>query len=248
MKGHPGLGIGYLLEGFKLIAQPGFRLFVAIPLLLNIALFVWLIRWSTDLANGWITSLMAWLPSWLSFLDWLFWLVYGVVVVMVLVYGFVSVANIIGAPFYGYLSELTEKRLTGTVQEGENDWGALLKSIPLSIVRELQKQWYFLPRMLLLLIIGLIPGINLIGGVLWFLFSAWVMAIQYVDYPADNHQMSFPAFRRRLSRERLTALGFGVPVMLVSMLPLINLLVIPAAVCGGTIYWFERKLADDSAQ
>jgi CysZ protein len=46
--------------------------------------------------------------------------------------------------------------------------------------------------------------------------------------------------RTRIASERLTTYGFGAAVMLGSMVPLLNLVIMPAAVCGATLYWTER--------
>ena len=118
-------GLGYLGEGFGLIRQPGLRLFVVIPLILNLLLFVVLV-WA--MAEGFallIASVMAWLPDWqwLQALDWLFWLLYALVILLMFAYGFVIMANLIGSPFYGFLSEQTEKYLTGQEVSG----GALVR-------------------------------------------------------------------------------------------------------------------------
>ena len=67
-----------------------------------------------------------------------------------------------------------------------------------------------------------------------------MMALQYVDYPADNHRVSFPALRRGLGARRLSAFGFGLPVALLAMVPVVNLFVVPAAVCGATAYWVRE--------
>ncbi len=235
-------GLGYLGEGFTLIRQPGLRLFVIIPLILNLLLFVamfWL------LAEGFvlmIATVMAWLPdwTWLQALDWLFWLLYGIVILLMFAYGFVIMANLIGSPFYGFLSEQTEKYLTGQEVSEEGGWLLILKDVPRALWREVQKIAYYLPRALLLLIVGLIPVVNLVAAVLWFIFNCWMMSLQYVDYPADNHRVSFPALRRRLGSRRLSALGFGLPVAVLAMVPIVNLFVVPAAVCGATAFWVRE--------
>ncbi|OEY65775.1 sulfate transporter CysZ [Marinobacter sp. X15-166B] len=241
-KGNFFHGLGYLGEGFRLIRQPGLRLFVIIPLLLNSVLFATLFY----LLAGWVSTLIAAamdsLPDWpwLQALSWLFWLLYGGVVVLMLAYGFVILANLIGSPFYGYLSELTEKHLTGQEVGVAGGWGQIVRDVPPALWREVQKIAYYLPRALGLFIIGLIPVVNLVAVVLWLMFNSWMMALQYVDYPADNHRMSFSLLRRQLAKRRLAALGFGVPVTLAAMVPLLNLLVVPAAVCGATAFWVRE--------
>ena len=53
----------------------------------------------------------------------------------------------------------------------------IIKDIPRALWREVQKILYYLPRAIGLLIIGLIPVVNLVAAVLWFLFNSWMMAL-----------------------------------------------------------------------
>ncbi|NWN90124.1 sulfate transporter CysZ [Marinobacter adhaerens] len=236
-------GLGYLGEGFRLIRQPGLRLFVLIPLVINIFLFGLLFYFLGELFSALIAAAMGWLPdwAWLQSLDWLFWILYGAVILLMLAYGFVIVANLIGSPFYGYLAELTEKHLTGEEVSPDDNWTAIIKDIPRALAREVHKIVYYLPRAAGLFVIGMIPVVNLVAVVLWFLFNSWMMALQYVDYPADNHKVSFKALHHLLADTRLSALGFGLPVALAAMVPVLNLFVVPAAVCGGTAYWVREN-------
>lgn len=105
--------------------------------------------------------------------------------------------------------------------------------------REWQKLVYFIPRILFLLILFLIPGINLIAPVLWILFGAWMMAIQYVDYPMDNHKIPFKDMRKSMGKNSIQNLGFGGSVMLMILIPGLNLIILPAAVVGATLMWVE---------
>lgn len=243
MSGNLFRGMSYLRQGLQLIREPVLRRFVIIPLLLNLVVFVALFA---GLYHGFtllIPMVMGWLPewAWLQALDWLFWLIYGGVVVLLMAYGFVILANLIGSPFYGYLAELTEKKLTGQDIVTDDSWRQILADVPRALWRELHKIAYYLPRALLLLIISLIPVVNLIGAALWFAFNSWMMALQYVDYPSDNHRETFRELKRFLGATRLSAFGFGVPVALGAMIPILNLVIVPAAVCGGTAYYVREK-------
>ena len=71
-------------------------------------------------------------------------------------------------------------------------------------------------------------------------FNAWMMAVEYCDYPMDNHKLSFKEARRRIGSQRSTSFSFGALVMLGTMVPILNLIIMPAAVCGGTAMWVER--------
>lgn len=241
MNGNLFRGFSYLMSGFKIICQPRFRLFLLVPFCVNVGLFVLLILWAKSLFSGWMATLLAWMPEWLGFMEWLFWGVYFIVIMMTLFYGFVAAANLIGAPFYGYLAEMTEKHLTGNDAQVHFSWQELAMLVPRTIKRELQKILYYLPRVLGLFVLGLIPGLNLLVAVAWIIFSGWMMAIQYIDYPADNHKMSFPEMRNYLASHRFTSLGFGLVVFGATLFPLLNLLALPAAVCGAVAFWVNEK-------
>jgi len=64
--------------------------------------------------------------------------------------------------------------------------------------------------------------------------------LQYLDYPMDNHRLEFKVIRKKLANKKLNNLSFGSAVMLVSMLPILNFLVMPAAVIGATILWTKE--------
>ena len=63
------------------------------------------------------------------------------------------------------------------------------------------------------------------------------MALQYTDYPMANHGLDFPAQRRLLGHRRWLALGFGIVVMALTLIPVVNFLVMPIAVAGATAMW-----------
>ncbi len=239
MKGNPMRGASYLVQGFKMLPDPEIRPFVLIPLILNILLFsgaIWLL---INQFEGWVGYWLSFLPEWLSFLEFVLWPLFALMVLLVVYYSFTLVANLIAAPFNGFLSEKVEKRLRGDVITDEG-WQALLALIPRSIGRELSKLAYYLPRFVLLLVITFIPVLNVIAPFLWFLFGAWMMAIQYCDYPMDNNKVSFTQMKLLLKAKRLTSVGFGGLVQVGMMIPVINLVVMPAAVIGATYYWVDE--------
>jgi CysZ protein len=92
-----------------------------------------------------------------------------------------------------------------------------------------------------LLVLLLVPGVNVLASVLWVLFSAWMMAVQYLDYPMANHSLFFKQQRARLRKRPLLAWSFGGPVMLITMIPVLNFFVMPAAVAGATLIWVREN-------
>ena len=86
-----------------------------------------------------------------------------------------------------------------------------------------------------------IPGVVIIGVILLIMFGIWMMAAQYLDYQADNDQVSFIDMLRWMRGHRALSLSFGLPVYLGMLIPLVNLLVMPAAVAGSTLLWVRER-------
>lgn len=239
MIANPLLGPGYLWRGMQMLGRPGLRRYVLVPLLLNLVIFGFLIGLSLAQFRDWIEQLLGLLPTWLDFLRWLLWPIAVLLLLVVAAYLFSVVANFIAAPFNGLLAERAEALLTGRPAPDTGFLG-LVADTPRVLGKELRKLLYYLPRALLVLIASLLPPLYPFAPLLWFALGAWMMALQYCDYPMDNHRWPLARVKRTLAGDRLTSLGFGAAVMACTVVPLLNLLVMPAAVCGATLYWIER--------
>ena len=233
-------GVDCVFEGLSLIRQPGLRRYVIMPLAINVVLLVGITAYAVYRFEAWTSALTGYLPDWLSFLSWFVGLVAAVLVILIVLYLFTIVANVIAAPFNAILSEKVEERLTGRAPVSNVSLHLVLAR---SVWRELAKLGYYLPRLLGLLIVTIIPGVNALAPVLWVLFGAWMMAVEYSDYAADNNEVAFSELRRRLGRSRLQSLTFGLMVYVLLAIPLLNLVLIPAAVAGGTSFWVRRLSA-----
>ena len=224
-----------LLDGLKLVTQPELRRYVLIPLIINLIIFASLLFWGLGEMGRWQAGVESWLPDWLSWASYILWPLYAVAFWLFLSYGFVTLTNIIASPFNALLSEKVEARM-GYPSNDVSGWKALAAMVPKAITREIQKLIASLKWLVLLIILLFIPGLN----VLTILISGWLMAIQYLDYPADNHEVPFRKFQQVLGKDKFNGLGFGLSVAVVSMIPLANLIIVPAAICGATCLWHER--------
>lgn len=231
-------GVRHLLVGLKLLSKPGIRIFVLIPLAINILLFALSIYMLNHYFGLWMEQLLGWLPDWLGFIESVLWLIFAILVFVIVAFSFTVLANVIAAPFNGFLSEAVERYLSG--QQPQQSTRSLMAEIFRSLWRELAKLRYYLPRVLGLVVLGFIPVINSVSLVLWAFFGVWMMAIQYLDYPMDSNGVEFPAMRKRLGQRRLTTLGFGSSVLLATLVPVLNWFVMPAAVAGATALWVRE--------
>lgn len=238
-------GFGYLLEGVKLIQAPGLRRFVLMPLLINIVLFAGLIYAAVTGFGQLLDYLLGFLPDWLRWLQYLLWPLFAATVMIILAYTFTLLANLIAAPFNGLLAEAVEKHLQGHSLEDTGDWKRLIKDVIPSLLSELQKILYFVLRAAPLALLFVIPGVNLAAPLLWTLFSGWMLALEYADYPMDNHGLKFRQQRPLLRQRRLLSMGFGLSTLGMTLIPLVNFIAMPAAVAGATAMW-ARELREQN--
>ncbi len=233
----PIVGASYFLRGFKLINQRGIRKFVAIPLLINTVLFAALIIFGFQQFNEFLDWL---LPGWLEWLWWLLVPLFTIALLLVVFFTFTLIANVIGAPFNALLAEALEEHLTGRKLEDSGGWGKMFKELIPTVWAELKKLLYFILWSIPFLVLFLIPVINLLAPVLWILFTAWMLSLEYLDYPMGNHGISFDEMRARLHERRTLSLGFGAATMVATSIPIVNFFVMPTAVAGATALWVER--------
>lgn len=244
MSAQPLGGPHYLNAGFKMIMRPGLRIFVLLPLSINILVFFGLIYFAVQRFNGWVTQLMPNLPSWLSFLDYILWPLFVVLVLLIIFFTFTTIANLIASPFNSFLAEKVEIVARGGDHFPPFSWVELFAMVPRTLAREMRKLGYFLPRALGLLILSLIPGVNIIAAPLWVIFNIWMMAVQYIDYPADNNKVSWTVMLQWLRSQRFLSLGFGGITYLALMVPVFNLIAMPAAIAGATLLWVDHRQVD----
>jgi CysZ protein len=233
-------GPSYFLEGFKIIFQPKIRRYVYIPIIINIFLFIgiWYAGFHfTDVFNQWMDSH---LPAWLHWLNWFIYFLVGIGLILISAYTFSLAAIIIGSPFYGMLSEHVQNKYS-TTKVPESSWSQTLTMIPRSILREICKVLSYIPWLLLVIILSFIPVINLATSALWFLFGSWVQSIQFFDYPLDNNKKSLLELKQYLKRYRVQTFSFGMLVMVFMLIPILNIIAIPAAVAGATKFYCDQN-------
>ena len=171
-------GTHFFLLGIRLILKPSLKRYLFVPILIN---FIILILTFSLLGYALYHSLQpftAALPSWLMvLLGWLFWIVYGLISLLVGTLIFTLLANLIASPFYGLLAEATAKLLqkersysarplleqpveklafyplqnppASASVSSDLSLKTILLLIPHSIGRELRKLLHFLPWILL---------------------------------------------------------------------------------------------------
>ena len=252
-------GATYPFKALKLfLKHPKLRGYIVMPIVVNliiaIAIYGGLLFFGWEFLDNiqkdltlWSNQLIANLPLWLSFLQ------YGVVTIVVLlrivltiialiVTGFIltQFGVLLGAPWYGQLSEQIEKIRTGTVE-----------IIEVSIVRDLGRAiLYELKKLVLMAIIGFplaimsfFPGLGTtVFTIGWFLLTATIVGLDFLDSTLERRRFKF---RRKLQIffSSLPASGsFALVCVFLISIPLVNLVTIPLCVASGTLFICDRVL------
>jgi len=231
------LGATCLGRGARLIRHPDVRLYVVIPLLINVILFGGLIWLGYTQFSPLVEWLMSYVPGFLDFLRWIIWLFITVLTAIIVFFTFTPIANIVAAPFNALLSEKIEIMLTGKAISSPVSFFVMFKN---SLLSQLGKLVYIALWSLGLLLISLIPVVNLVAPFLWVLFGSWLLSLEYLDYPMGNHDLTFSKQKQLLASRKGLALGFGGSVMVLTSIPLINFIVMPVAVAGATLLYVEQ--------
>ena len=245
-------GFMALFQGTALLSKRGIRRYLVIPLTINITLFVgatWLLMSQfTPMLEGWVADL----PAWLAWLDSVLWFLGLVALTLVMFIVVTMLATTIASPFNALLAAAVERHLAiqdGKLLESEIDNPvSMTTEILFIIIEELRKLRYQILRSLPLLLLFLIPVINIAAPFIWAIFSAWMLALTYFAYPAENHRIPFNEQRPSLGKHRLMAYGFGGAVLMFSMIPVVNLLIMPAAVAGATLLFYRKEMASQVTQ
>jgi CysZ protein len=234
-------GIQALARGLKLLNRPGVRLYVIVPLSINLVLFGALVWYGYSLFQPAVEWLMSFVPGFLDFLEWFIWLFFGMLAAITVFFSFTPVANIIAAPFNALMSEKIESMLTGRPIASDISFAQMAIN---AIGSQLRKLLYIMLWAAGLLLVSLIPVINLIAPILWLVFGSWLLSLEYFDYPMGNHDLVFAEQKKRLRERRGIALGFGGAVMIMTSIPVINFVAMPVAVAGATLLWVEQFQSD----
>ncbi len=235
---------------------PNLWSYVTIPILVNfvvgIALYMGLLFFGWDsisdltiYLSNWFNSLIANLPAWLGVLKYLiigvgFLLQLLLVVVLLLMVGFLLVqfGVLLGAPWYGKLSEQLEEVRTGQLQVVEV---GIVRDISRALLFELKKLVLAVGVGLLLLMLNLVPGIGTlaaaVGGIT---LAALIVCLDFLDAPLERRRLHFRDKIGLVLGCLPASASFSFVCLGLVSIPLLNLLTIPLCVASGTLFFCDR--------
>ena len=204
---------------------------VAVPALINVAVFVLtagFLLWNAD----WFTLAEPTQGSWTYWVLIVLWWIYKIILypLLIIIAYFLTLmlAGIVASPFNEALSEHVERIFVGDAVPAEEGWGALIAGGIRGIAFE---AFTTIPRVFLVVLLGLIPGL---GPVLAALVGAYFVALAYTDYAFERRKYTLKRKFDTVWKHRRLALGFGVGANVLLIVPLLNFLAMPIAVVAGT--------------
>ena len=230
-------GASYALKGCSLLKLPGVKRYVLLPTLINLLLFSAAIWYGSEQFDQ---LLEHFLPNWLAWLEFILWPLFFVASLLIVFFTFTLIANVLGAPFNGVLAAKIEEQLTKEKLSTEEGYIELLRSAKIGMSNAIKKLLYILVRIIPLLLLFLIPGINILAPFLMFIFGAWMLAIEYLDYPIGNRNLPFKQQLQLMKEQRLVCFGLGMALFAMTIVPILNFFVMPVGVAAATALWVDQ--------
>jgi CysZ protein len=192
--------------------------------------------WATPFADDWDSP-------WQSTLRTVFAVLFWLAALLISVFTFTAVTLLLGDPFYEKLSEQVEESEGGAPPSPDRPlWLELWTSLCDSL--------YVLWRMLLftvpLFFLGFLPvvGQTLIPA-LGFCISGFFITVELASVAMQRRGVPVRERLRILRTRRQLALGFGVPLVLMFLVPLVAVVLMPGAVAGAAL--LVRDLMGENA-
>ncbi|WP_081916155.1 EI24 domain-containing protein [Saccharothrix sp. NRRL B-16314] len=232
-------GVGLLGQGFGLVFRsPKLLLIGAIPALLTTVLLIGgavalaayiddIAAWATPFADDWNEAVRAATRFAAGFS------IIGAFIAIGLLL-FTAITLIIGGPFYEHIAETVEDTHLGGVPEA--DQASWAKSAAVGIRDAVMLVGLAILCAIPLFAAGFIPVIGqTVVPVIAVCVNATLLGIELTGIPFTRRGLKLRVRRQVLRKRRAVTLGFAVPTYLLCLIPLAALVVLPAAMAGGTV-------------
>jgi len=230
----PLSGPAYLFEGLRMLRQPGLRRYVVMPVLGNLLIFTLA---AIGLYFGIDYAFDRWIPEGWS---WLRWLLLPLLALGLLAFGmfaFAVLANLLLSPFLGALSAKVDELQGGRPAPPSKGF---FKDLVEDFSVQFRRLGYGLVCLLGVFVLGFVPIVQLLAAPLGVLVSSWLLAVEYASNPLGNRRWSLADQLGLLRAHRWTVVGFGLASFALTLVPIINLVIVPASVVGITLLVRDR--------
>ncbi|AQZ69840.1 hypothetical protein BKM31_57780 [[Actinomadura] parvosata subsp. kistnae] len=225
-------GVGFFFQGFGWVARhPRWWLFGLIPALIAFVLYVAALIFLGTNASAVAEFLTPFADSW----SWreLFRTLVGIALfiggLVLAVLTFAAITLAIGEPFYEKLSAAVDV----LESEQEQPWW---RTLPRSIRDSLVTLFYVLLFTIPLFFLGFVPVVGqTVVPVLGALVSGFFLTVELTTLALERRGLARKQRFALLRGNKASALGFGVAVFLLFLVPFVAVIAMPAAVAGAAL-------------
>ncbi|MEY2831545.1 MAG: hypothetical protein RLZZ574_803 [Cyanobacteriota bacterium] len=238
------------------IQNPRLIKYIVIPILVNIvvaiALYSGLLYFGWQIVDSiqadvtiWLNQLIASLPQWLGFLSYtasalIAILRFVLVIVLLIATGFLltQFGVLLGAPWYGQLSEQLEKHRTGKVELIELN---IVSDLTRAVLYELKKLVLIALIGIPLLLINFFPGVGtIISSIGSIILTTTIVCLDFLDSCLERRRLKFRQKLKTVFKTLPASGSFGLICLALISIPFVNLVTIPLCVASGTLFICDR--------
>ncbi|KHK03501.1 EI24 domain-containing protein [Desulfovibrio sp. TomC] len=172
--------------------------------------------WTPDAAAGGMLGALAWL-----YLHIVKYILFALAFIL-MYFLFMITANVLAAPLYDHIAGRLLAQ-AGSLRDGPG------LSVWRLVVEEAKKAVFVMALPLVLLVIPVL------GQILAPLAAAFLLAMDFMDYPFSREEGRFGERLKALGRRPLLLLGFGLPLLI----PFLNIVLFPFAIVSGTLLYLD---------
>ncbi|HEY3686492.1 MAG TPA: EI24 domain-containing protein [Streptosporangiaceae bacterium] len=236
-------GAGCLVSGVRWVARhPRQWLFGLLPalitLVLDVAVIVLLIVSASDLVT-WATPFAdTWGETWRTVSRVAAGVILVGAVLLLAVLVFTAVTLAIGAPFYDKLAERVDADLGGAASD---DARPVWRQAVAAITEGVRVVVYAAVCGVVLFALGFVPVVGqTVVPVVGACVSGFFLTVELTAAAAERRGLTFRRRFAALRRKKMLAVGFGTPLFLLFLVPVVAVVLMPAAVAGATYLIRER--------
>jgi len=232
-------GAGFYLKGYGfLLARRRLWCWVWVPAVVSVALLAATLVGGVWLLHGPIHGLFHQQAWFFEAVEWALEILVAAALVVILVMLFTAVATALGAPFYDALTARVEAEVLGPEEEEPFRLKQFLRDTVLPIWEAAKLLALQLVVMLVLMLLWFVP---LVGTLPSVLATCWFAALDHLDFPLERKGYRTGEKLRFVWRHKALCLGFGTLASLGVLVPLVNLLALPAGVVGATLMYLGAE-------
>jgi CysZ protein len=210
--------------------------YILIPFIINLVIFSLAAYLGFSLFESQILHRIpqneAWYWSVLNYASWLLAILLTAVLVF---FSFTVIGSLVASPFNEILSERTEQIVTGGKAAETFHLRIFFKDAISTFLDESRKIALFVTAMILLLMLNLVPIIGtLLYPILSTILIVFFLAVEYTGYVFSRKRLPFREQRRYLLKNKSLWVGFGIGLLLILAIPLVQFFCIPLGVIGAT--------------